>query len=348
MIFDSGKDVFYTTSITTGKPILRPYLDTKGMVNRLNEDTNIFMEHMNILYQELLETTKELNQPAYVLEMVINEGKFEKIKLEIKNFIKKAKYKFFAFIDSVIRTFNEICRSNKKLIMSKKDIIREKSKIFIEKGISFPTWRYTMNDRDPYELLSNILNDVFYEQDPYETLYNNIDPSQTTVKDVGSILGKLIGVDKANLDTFYEDAKASMKTDRLDRTLSELGGVDQLFDDLNKLYDDKESLKKLKGAFTLFMDNFEHVYDLEYYNSDADSIHMKAKLTDVDTGVVYDSLYEVYQNVTTICEYSMRYLKVAINMTQEHISQTSSILKRILNLGIEQEKATSPISSIII
>lgn len=344
MIFDSGKDVFCTISVATGKPILRTYLSSEGMINRLNKDADIFIESMDSICQNILETTQELNQPTYVLEMVMNESKFDDIKNKLVKFVKEAKNKFFALIDSIICTFNELFRSNKKLITSQKNEIYEKAQYM--KNVTFDTWIYNLNtDPSPYSLLSEILDNVFYDNSPYETLMYDGDPSQRLSKDVEAVLGKLIGKPKSNFDTFIDDAKSYIRADKKKRTLDELGGLDYLYNNLEELCKQKNDLKTLKKSFTTFMDNFEHAYELEYYNTNNDPEEMKTR-EDIK-GTIYDSLYDIYKDVTTICNYSMKYLRVVINMTQENISQTIGILNKIRTQKIEQESAVSPISSII-
>ena len=294
----------------------------------------------------ILEELKLLDHPDYVLEITLPKIKFNELKKKFIEFVKTVKRKFLQLVDAGIRLLDELFNNQKKFINNNIDKIKKNALIMSKETFTTHKYRVYGSDKCGLELLDDVIWDGLDEFDT-DKLYNTDDVSVETIDQIPNytyngnsekLISALIGNKPYNQDTFVNDAKEYLCYDEKERTIEELGGINNIIDTYYGLYDIKKELKETKKSFNKYIEEIDNIYNIQ-----SDS------LGNAYSNIVYSSYYAMYQSIVFIVNNSVTYTDICINMAQKQISEYAMILKRIANhTNIPDEKSTTPISEMLI
>lgn len=333
--------------------MIYPSLNDKIIPSVVHSSITSFSELQTIvssaegMYNSILEELKVLETPNYILEITLPKIKWDEIKKKFVNFIKEVKKKFFLLIDTGIRLIDELFNDKRKFVVKNIDKIKKNAVHMSDTKFDVYNYRVYGSDDSGLEMIKDIMEITLLDLNPgmlYDTEAEFLDSEevegQLIYKDkpvYTEYLSNLIGGKPFNNDTFVQDAKDYLRYDRKARSISDLGGINNIVHMYSKTYDVKNELKKIKKDFQKFIDRIDSMYEIE-----ANAMG-KQFVT-----ISYNVIGMIYRNIAFLTNNVIIYTQVCIDTSQKQIHEYADILKTIANAKIAEEKDTTPIGEMFI
>lgn len=287
---------------------------TKKIIENQERSLNEFVE----LYGELY------SQPKYILEMVVTESEKKKIGETIRDAASKLLEGFNRFMQNAIALFDQLFKNYDKFMTQNKDKIIKNANL-IGKDFSINGYKYNIinGSNDAIGKINNIIKDTFADFDDDKVLED--ETIKGTLDNVErDIIYKLIGTH--NLADFEKNANEFLRGKEMVKlTLSDLGGIDAIINNITETKNVQDKLKSIKKDFNQFMRNLNITYE------------------SVD-GVERDpAAFAAIQKAYSVM---MKYLNICIKNLKDERNQSFQICKQLAKAKIPEERGTKPVSEI--
>lgn len=300
-------------------------LTLEHSINYFTSSTKKIIKNQERSLNEFVESYNELlSQPNYILEMVITESEKKKIGETISNGIKKLIEGFNRFIQNAMGLFDQLFKFYDKYIDQNREKIIKNANL-IGKDFSINGYKYNIinGSNNAIEKINDIIKNTFGNIDPDEVLEKGT--IKGTLDSVErDIIYKLIGTH--NLSDFEKNANEFLRGKEMVKlTLSDLGGIDAVINNITETKKIQNSLKSIKKRFNEFMYNLNITYE-------------SVDGTEKDPAV-FAAIQKAY-NVM------MKYLNICIKNLKDERNQSFQICKKIADAKIPEERGTKPVSEI--
>lgn len=300
-------------------------LSLEHSIDYFTSSANKIIENQERSLNEFAELYGELySQPKYIFEMTTSSREKKKIGEFIKDAATKMVEGLNRLIQNAIALFDRLFKIYDKFISQNKDKIIKNADL-IGKDFSINGYKYNIisGNNDAITKIDDIIRNTFANFDSDKVLED--ETIKGTIDNVErDIIYKLIGT--RNLADFEKNVNESLRGKEMVKlTLSDLGGIDAIINNITEAKKVQDKLKLIKKDFNQFMRDLNITYE------------------SVDGEEKDPAAFAAIQKAYSVM---IKYLNICIRNLKDERNQSFQICKKLANAKIPEERGTKPVSEI--